>query len=633
VPQAPSPKDRFTSLDTLALVRELRAVDRPRVDKAYDVPGGGWSLSLRVPGAGRRELVLVPGRYAALVREAPERSEELSPFARELRRLLTGAVLEDAREPRGERYLELSWRRADDPDRLLLGLEMFGVGNLTVARGGKILAVAAPRRWAHRVVRVGAEYVRPPERTDPWALDRSTIESELDRSRRDLASTLAARMGFGGPLAEELAARIGRDGGVAASTDAPETARRLHLAIASLLAEVGDRPKGFLYSRDGVPVDATPYRSARWDAWPEVAREERPTFSEAAFPYFAALVERPPSPEELRASAERKELERQVEQQQRAVVELGRLAAELQADAEAILTHYPDAEAALTRPREAPEDSGTVEASLGERRVRLRRDRSPRVTSQELYEESKRVAAKLAGAAAALADSEARLAAPPSAASDFTGPAREHATALRRTRWYEKYRWFPSSEGAIVIAGRDAASNDLIVRRHLKAGDLYLHADLHGASSVIVKKPEEGTPLSEITLREAGQWAVAFSKAWRAGLASATAFWVLPEQVSKAAASGEFVPRGAWVIHGTKNYLGDLPLELALGPVHYAGEERWTCAPPSAVRALGAVRVLLTPGPERDRPAREVELATELGLPRSLLQSLLPAGGITVRRA
>jgi len=148
-----------------------------------------------------------------------------------------------------------------------------------------------------------------------------------------------------------------------------------------------------------------------------------------------------------------------------------------------------------------------------------------------------------------------------------------------------------------------------------------------------VKHPAAGDPpVSEVTLREAAQWAVAFSKAWRAGLASASAFWVAHDQVSKAAASGEFVARGAWVIHGTKHVLRDLPTELALGTVAHEGAELWTAAPPDAVRSRGQVRVLLTPGDERERSDREVELCRDLGIARPLLQSLLPAGGITVRR-
>lgn len=632
MPGVPSPKDRFTSLDTLAVVRELRALGYGRVDKAFDLTGGGWSIVLRAPGEGRRELVLVPGRYAALVAEGPSHTEELSPFARELRRLLTGAALRSIAEPRGERYLELSFGRSDDPSDTLVALEMFGTGNLTVAQGGKILAVATSRRWAHRTVRVGAEYSRPPERGDPWKSSPASIEAELARSRKDLASTVAARLSFGGPVAEELIARIGRDGGIPASPDAPAIARELGEAVSSLLAEVGERPSGYRYSRAGTLVDATPYRSHRWKGEEGIDETVLPTFSSAAFEYFRSLTPDTPSEEEQRSTAHRRELERQVEQQQGAVKELGLAIGELKAQAEAIFSHYGDAESAVNRAKAEHVPGRTITATLGDRPVPLRLDASPSESAQALYEESKRLAAKLAGARAALTESESRSAPPASVSAYRSKKAGPGEGTARKAHWFERYRWFLSSERVIVIAGRDAPSNDLVVRRNLKDGDYYLHADLHGASSVIVKRPVSGPTATEVTLREAAQWAVAFSKAWRAGLASASAFWVAPDQVSKAAASGEFVPRGAWVIHGTKNVLRDLPLELALGTIVYEREERWTVAPPSAVRALGVVRVLLTPGEERERSKLEVELANDLKVPRPLLQSLLPAGGISIRR-
>jgi len=628
---APKPKDRFTSLDTLALVRELRSIERARVDKAFDVPGGGWSLALRVPGEGRLELVLVPGKYAALVRGGVTHLEELSRIAKELRRLLTGAALRSVSEPGEERFLELGFGRTGDSSELRLAVELFGAGNLVVADGERIVAVAQPRQWAHRTVRVGSPYARPPSRSDPWIASASELESELARSRTDLASTLAARLSLGGPVAEELIARGGWDGSEPAATVATRVGPRLHSEVQRLLTEVGDRPSGHVYFREGIAVDATPYESRRWDGAMGVTPVARPTFSEAAFEYFASLVPPTVSPQAAEETRARRELERQVDQQRKAVEALVQSVAELQGQAAAIFAHYPDAEAAVASAAGIEGGGQRFEAHLGGLVVPLYRDRSPRESAQSLYEEAKRAQTKLAGARAALLESERRLAVPVTAAL----PSATQASSDRhKAHWFERHRWFISSEGAIVVAGRDAGSNDVLVRRHLKDGDFYVHADLHGAASVIVKHPAPGEPLpTEATLREAAQWAVAFSKAWRAGLASASAFWVTPDQVSKGAASGEFVAKGAWVIHGTKHVLRDLPLELGLGTIDYRGETLWMVAPTSAFGERGRVRVVLTPGPEPERPAREVELSRELGLPRPRLQGLLPAGGLTVRRA
>ena len=61
----------------------------------------------------------------------------------------------------------------------------------------------------------------------------------------------------------------------------------------------------------------------------------------------------------------------------------------------------------------------------------------------------------------------------------------------------------------LVIGGRDQQQNELIVKKYLRAGDVYVHADLTGASSVVVKNPS-GAPIPPKTLAEAGTMAVAY---------------------------------------------------------------------------------------------------------------------------
>jgi predicted ribosome quality control (RQC) complex YloA/Tae2 family protein len=624
-------KDRFTSLDALALAREVRALGRAHVDKIFDVGPDAFAVSIRAAGAGRRELLLVLGRYGALLDKGVEHAEEPGPLAREMRRLLSGSIISDVPDPAGERHLELLLTRPDTPEPLRLAVELFGTGNLIVARGDRIVAVAHPKAWAHRTVRIGSDYRPPPTRGNPWARTVAELEAALGSSRTDRASTLAARLGFGGPIAEELLVRAGIEGGVPAPSDAREAAPRLHRALSELLAELGDQPRGYLYRREGTLFDVEPFRSQRWAA-AGADLEERSSFSEAAHTFFSSLAPKesaaPPDP----MAEARAELMRHRAQQEQAVAGLAAEAEQRNGEADAIYAHYTDAESIRAEAERAQVAEDRIEATLGEVRVPLWVRRPLDASARALYEEAKRAQAKLAGARAAIEETDRRLLDLPTQPPPSVGP-RVAEPAARKPYWFERYRWFLSSEGILVIGGRDAASNDLIVRRYLKSMDLYVHADIHGAPSVIIKHPETGgATAGPATLHEAGQFSVAFSKAWRAGLASTSAFWVTSEQVSKAAASGEYVARGAWVIHGTKNLLRDLPTELGIGTIEYQGAELWCAAPPSALRARGRVRVRIEPGEERERPEVEVSLASELGISRSRLQALLPAGGVKVLR-
>ena len=134
----------------------------------------------------------------------------------------------------------------------------------------------------------------------------------------------------------------------------------------------------------------------------------------------------------------------------------------------------------------------------------------------------------------------------------------------RKPYWFEKFHWFISSENYLVVSGRDAQQNDLLVRRYLGKGDAYVHAELHGASSTVVKNNDPGLPIPFMTLSEAGQTCVARSSAWDAKV-TAAAYWVHPDQVSKTAPSGEYLTTGAMMIRGKKNYLPMSQLVMGIG--------------------------------------------------------------------
>uniref|UniRef100_H3DIP3 Ribosome quality control complex subunit NEMF n=1 Tax=Tetraodon nigroviridis TaxID=99883 RepID=H3DIP3_TETNG len=133
----------------------------------------------------------------------------------------------------------------------------------------------------------------------------------------------------------------------------------------------------------------------------------------------------------------------------------------------------------------------------------------------------------------------------------------------RKVYWFEKFLWFISAENYLVIAGRDQQQNEMIVKRYLRAGDLYVHADLHGATSCVIKNPS-GEPIPPRTLTEAGTMAVCYSAAWEAKIVT-SAWWVHHHQVSKTAPTGEYLTTGSFMIRGKKNYLPPSYLIMGFG--------------------------------------------------------------------
>ncbi len=59
-----------------------------------------------------------------------------------------------------------------------------------------------------------------------------------------------------------------------------------------------------------------------------------------------------------------------------------------------------------------------------------------------------------------------------------------------------------------MLGGQDAQQNELLVKRYMKPKDVYLHADSHGAPTIIIKNDTAPGPVSPKTLNEAGTMAV-----------------------------------------------------------------------------------------------------------------------------
>jgi len=146
---------------------------------------------------------------------------------------------------------------------------------------------------------------------------------------------------------------------------------------------------------------------------------------------------------------------------------------------------------------------------------------------------------------------------------------------LRTILWFEKYHWFFSSEGYLIIGGRDAQQNELIVKRHMNVKfDLFVHADIRGASCMIIKNHKGVSDVPPKTLEEAGIACACRSIAWSNNVATQS-YWVYGYQVSKSAPSGEYLGTGSWFITGKKNFLPMANLIMGFGIMFRLKPESW----------------------------------------------------------
>jgi predicted ribosome quality control (RQC) complex YloA/Tae2 family protein len=135
-------------------------------------------------------------------------------------------------------------------------------------------------------------------------------------------------------------------------------------------------------------------------------------------------------------------------------------------------------------------------------------------------------------------------------------------TKQRKKEWYEKFRWFFSSEGFLCVGGRDATTNEIVIKKHTDKDDIVFHTDMAGSPFFVVKS--EGSQIGVDTLQEVANATASFSKAWQKGLSTLDVFYVKPEQVSKEAQSGEYLAKGSFMIRGKTSYLNP-DIKLAVG--------------------------------------------------------------------
>lgn len=258
-------------------------------------------------------------------------------------------------------------------------------------------------------------------------------------------------------------------------------------------------------------------------------------------------------------------------------------------------------------------------------RLELDFEKSVEENASLYFERSKKSKRKLSGLAQAISRTKGAIAKRPK-----EKPKKE-LIKKRKPKWFHQFHWFVSSDGLLVIGGRSAKQNELVVKKHLDEQDIFLHADIPGGSACVVKFSD---PIPETTLNEAAQFAAVFSKAWQNSLSAVDVYAVSKEQVSKQAPSQTSLAAGSFMIYGKRKWFRKTPVRLAVG---VDPEKEVISGPLAAIKKNSRVFAELLPGKESASDAAKRILSTirhRDGKAQILLDEvirMIPASGIEVK--
>jgi len=616
------------SFDVRAVAAELQFLVQGYFSKAYQESG---EVVLRIRKETNHDLLIKNGRWLFLTSRREKGGGHPPSFAMTLRKHLGNRRLVGIRQQDFDRIVSLEFSNG-----YRLVAELFGDGNvILVDDGGTIILPLHVQSWSHRELRPGRPYVFPPARSDPFTTSYEDFAQMMGSSHADVVRTLVMAVNVPGDYSEHICDRAEVDRHAPARDLEEPTVRRLYEALEAVLHPFREHRFSPVLVRQGdTYVNVLP---VRLPPPPDAVLEDRDSFNAACDAYLSA---RTPLPREDAYREERQRLLRQIEQQESALRRFQQERDERHRAGEAIYANYQLCESLLAglsgegngdHPRVQRYAYPRAEVSLPYRgeevAVTLDVTKNVAQNANHQYETEKKIRDKISGAEEALQRTRQQL----QEIGDLPpAPPPSEPRRPTRTFWFESYRWCLSSEGNLLVCGRDASSNEKVVKKHLEPGDRYVHADIHGAPSCVVKAGDaQGNPLpiSQHTLEEACQMALAYSRAW-GQFAAGSAYWVTPEQVSKTPRAGESLPAGAFVIRGKRHYC-KCPVRLAVGEVAVADAPKAMGGSPAAVERHARRWVLMEAG--REDPNRVASrLASLFDLPVEDVQRAMPPGPVHV---
>ena len=542
----------MSGIDVKAVASELSGKLPLWIDKVYQFDTRTMSIRLNGENKARYQMIIESGRRAHLVKDLPEPPKNPPQFAMFLRKYLSGGKVLAIHQHGLERILIFDVGKGNLVYRLII--ELFDEGNIILAEENyTIIKPLRHHRFKDREIIPHALYTLGA--IDPTA-SLGNLASAIRNDDRDLVRSLAIGCMLGGTYAEYICQKAGLDKTLPASSADPET---IFTAVQDLFFQVVHAPKPGIFAKHCEPIDI----------WDKNEVQYFLTFSEALEAFYPLTkAERKTADAKSKLTKE----ERILKYQKSAIKKFDEKVEKTEAVVAAIYENYAFVSKVISsldraskthswqeierllRDNNSPDvkkivafypEEAAVEIDIG-KRVKIFVHEGIEQNAGRYYDVIKKFRKKKEGALRAM---KTTLPKKKEVRREFT---------FMKKLWYHRFRWFVTSDGVVVLGGRDASQNEELVKKYMGGQDLFVHADVHGASVVIVKGKTEH-------MDEVAQFAASYSGSWRSGHFSADVYSALPAQVSKTPESGEFISRGSFIVRGERTYYRNVPLAVGIG--------------------------------------------------------------------
>ncbi|MEM4495476.1 MAG: NFACT family protein [Candidatus Caldarchaeum sp.] len=538
------------------------------------------------PGTGGGELWLVSGFAVFYTEQTVEKEATPSHQVLQLRRKIVGKRITNFKQVGGERIVTLELNGYE------LFVECMPPGNMALVKDGVVEWLLEKYESSARVLKIGEKYRPPPTRGLHAEKAADLFSLECLNPKTHLVVALARDLGLGGKFAEELVARAGLDKKLRVEQIGDEELKRLNNVWKELRHEL-ENPRPRLYLRDSELIPCvTEFQSLSGHP-----KQEFSSFSEAVFTAYLEELKRLRYQElEKKGLTLIEDLNREKEHRLYTIETLEKRKTSLELfisgvkqalDFWEVLWQNP-AEA-LPRVREATGleaeiQDGKILFSKEELKVAINKQTSPLKQLGPLYEELKTVKKALEKLRQEIAEIEQKM-----ETISLQAEPRPIVVVKKSASKPKPFREFVTSGGFRAMLGKDGRSNILLLKRHLEESDLVLHTEIPGSPAAILKN---GVKASETDVEECAQMVGCYSRAWRENFSNVSVFAVKAEQVSFSPPSGQYLPKGSFMVYGPKNFY---LIELRLAAV-CLNDDEVRIVPYLTATSLGKPFVEIRPG-------------------------------------